>query len=499
MQQGIKNSYAWYVTALLLAIAIITAAEPAFAQATTNDPPVTIANTGEICPNYPGFVNRMIACIGETVIWSVQKHLGAYNTGIIQIIRALFVLAIIMYGILLFMGRGNIAVRDGIMLAIKIGFITWLVINSEFGKLFPYLLGMINWTVGLVTSYVTTQLNPYCGVSQQIWLRVDCVLGLLIGGIIPGIGLSSGLIGFLGAALFSGGTGLALFLLGLGILLVLGMALFQAAFILVSSYIALALLAIVAPLMIPLILFQVTSGYFQKWVRLLIGVILQPIFLFAYLSILLIALDVAILSGPYSVYRSLTCSDPDLYQHQIGTYMLGSSVYVERSGLSAIESFTVNQQPGMFKSKYYPKTSSTVQSGVQGKVNTWDTGAAVPDNAQAPGAEIFQKGNIAIDIPTTGIYFEELAARCGFCDAQAFLPGNEQALFLCTLQYFLRVLISFITAVVVVYIFYTMLQFIPYLSTLISSDLFALPSFARINPTDGMQMNKLKDWLGKGK
>jgi len=69
----------------------------------------------------------------------------------------------------------------------------------------------------------------------------------------------------------------------------------------ISAKIAIAFLIGLAPIFVPLMLLQVTKTYFTKWAMQLLSYLLQPIFIFAFLSLTLVMLDTTIFRGEYSL------------------------------------------------------------------------------------------------------------------------------------------------------------------------------------------------------
>jgi hypothetical protein len=147
-----------------------------------------------------------------------------------------------------------------------------------------------------------------CAVGYDptdIWGRVDCALNTLIGSIFNPKLLLAGLLGFFVCAFISGSFGLFIALIGFAIIFVLIFALLRATYVTITAYVALALMAIISPIFITCILFGTTRAYFEKWLKLTMSFILQPIFLFAYLAMMLAAFDTVIYDGKYSVYRAI--------------------------------------------------------------------------------------------------------------------------------------------------------------------------------------------------
>lgn len=451
--------------------------------------------TGPICSAYvdpltgysvplTGLTSRMVNCILGTVSWATQKYLGTFGNAFIDTVNVLAVMATILLGFFILTGRTQAVGRETVMLIIKVGVVIWMVNLGAFATLFPAVLYTIEWLVGLVTNYtnipLTGILSSSCPYSPFIWNRVDCVINTLVGGLTANVPLNFGIIGLISAMLFSSGVGVGIFFFLIGILLAILKSVFQAMFILLSAYIAIALLVVIAPLMIPLILFRATKQYFEKWLRLLIGVMLQPIFLFAYLTMFLIALEVAVFSGDFSVYRSIACDYATVPGFTIGDYINRSGAIAERSGTSSFLSANFSQRP-----KNFEGTSDGAQTNFAGSLGTIaEKNVTDPDapfatcDANTPGGLAnCSSNNVSIKVMAAQI--SQLAANCNNMNP---------------VTYFVRLILSLFTAMALIYVFSTMLQFIPYLGTLISSgDLFGLPSLMKELPGDLISKSKLQD------
>lgn len=451
---------------------VLASASDSYAQSTS---PIQVVDVnGNICSAYNGFTAKIVNCIQGTVVWATNRYLANFNQAFIDTVNVLATFATLLFGFLLFSGRAQASAREAFTLAFKVGIVIFLVNMGAFATIFPAITNSIDWLINLVSQYTAVSLSNRCPYDPFVWNRIDCALNLLIGGILPGSTIAMGLLGLVSAMLFSGGVGIAIFFFGLALILTVIMAFFQALFILLSAYIALALLAILAPMMIPLILFRTTKGYFEKWLRLMIGVILQPLFLFTYLTIFLIALEISIFTGPYSVYRSIACDAADNSNFQVGTYVNGSGAIGERNGASALMSLVAGQDSSKFAGN--PENTVAQQGGPLGEEAT----KKVADK----GNKLYNNGaGISIDLAANAVDIPWLAQGCNGMNG---------------LTYFIRLLLSMFTALAVVYIFYTMLQFIPYLGTLISSDLFGLPNLSQLMPMDGVNSTKLAQKFGFG-
>lgn len=487
MQLREKSKLGLLLLSVLIALCVfMTDISPAFAQVVAY--PGTLANLfrGDpvpVCASYvdpvsgaviplTGLTARFVNCILGTVSWTVQSYLVIFGNAFVSTVNAMAVLATIFYGFLAFTGRARAVGREGVMLALKIGVVIWMVNYAAFASLFPTVLYTVEWLVGLVTSYTNiTYLGSSCPYSPFIWNRIDCVINLIVGGVTPGGTVFTGMIGLLSVMFFSSGVGVGIMIFLFGIMLTALKSFFHAMYILISAYIGIALLVLIAPLMIPLVLFKATQSRFEKWLRMLIGLMLQPIFLFTYLTIFLIALEVALFSGPYSVYRSIACNAVDAPGFTIGSYLWGSGAVGVRSGSSAILGLDLAQESSGFAGT--PENTTARYSGPEGMVAVKT--AANPATPFAPGTSV----SVAVEVLAAQI--SVLAANCGGMNP---------------LLYLVRLILSLFTTVAVIYIFSTMLQYIPYLGTLISSgDLFGLPNLMKNLQSDQFMKTKLFERL----
>jgi len=289
-------------------------ANPAECQAVISNPQ---RHRVDICPG-TGLLHRMMPCIKETVIRATTSFLLPFSTYMARTVTACCILAVIFWGISMAAGKNNATMRDAFVLAVKIGAVTMFTAN--FGGLYSMVLdateGLASLFFSVSHSFISYQEGFYnsdeaCPViagepnSLFIWGEVDCVLNLIVGGILPSSTISIGLIGFLVACLKSNAIGFLIGLFGILIIILFVLAVFRALYIFVSAYIALSIMMIISPLFIPLILFQVTKAYFTKWLRLTLGFMVQPVIVWAYLNMLMIGFNVIIWAGPNSIYTVL--------------------------------------------------------------------------------------------------------------------------------------------------------------------------------------------------
>ncbi len=319
-----------------------------------SDPDAVIANHKKY-----GIMKRMVICVQGLVIPATYHIMNDFaNDYFYGPIAAAMTLAVLFWGWLMVVGKHSAPMRDAFTVALKIGCVslfTYVLGKSSIWPdgLFPVLINIVDEFSGIVTSYIGYSTSIKCAATlnqADVWGRVDCALNTLIGGIFDPSLLLAGLFGFFVCAFISGTFGLFVALIGFACIATLVFALLRATYVTISAYVALALMAIISPIFITCVLFSVTRAYFDKWLKLTIGFMLQPMFLFAYLSMMLAAFDTVVYDGPYSIYRALVpanvigssgsfrayparnpVTNPD-GEFLIGAWLFDSGVYQEADG-----------------------------------------------------------------------------------------------------------------------------------------------------------------------
>jgi type IV secretory pathway VirB6-like protein len=100
--------------------------------------------------------------------------------------------------------------------------------------------------------------------------------------------------GMIAGLFFSSQFGLLIAVTGIAVVVLMCMAFMQAALAYLASYIAVLVLAIIAPIMIPMFLFKQTKQMFEIWAKAIIGYSLNPVILMAYMSFAVHVLDFVI-------------------------------------------------------------------------------------------------------------------------------------------------------------------------------------------------------------
>ncbi len=417
----------------------------------------------------------------STLVSTLQSAVPTIASGLRYTVMAAIIVAVLLYGIMLTTGNIRALKQQSIMLLIKIAaaLIFSGFLGVTLGGLVPYILGDSSLGITGFIDYMTSAVLGYTATPTQIaleqagcpvfsgaqlasnvWFRIDCVIYQLIGSVSQGgQPLNSGILGFLMACIFSPPIGFSVFLFGVAFLWILLLACARALYTLLTAYIALAILILFSPLVIPLILFSFTMPMVDKYIRLFMGVILQPIFLSAYIGLLMLVAQEAIFTGNFSFYNAVTCNPGS----SIGDYVAGNGFIMQRSDENAIFNFGMNLTPEtlsrQIKSPYLSNT------GTMGKVKQWVSSTV---------NELKGPGNIQIDVPTDMIRWDLLAYYCGATSASQVAA------------YYINIIASLFIALTIAYIFYTMLSVVPYLSAEVAGGVMSVPGFgalgSRLNP-----------------
>lgn len=449
----------------------------------------------DVCPG-PGLTRRIMPCIKETILHTTNLILYPFSEYLANTILVLCVLSIGLLGVMIIAGKTTAPFKDSIVLLVKLGAVSMFALG--FGGMFGALLDIMDYFLVVVTAYVMVpgpfQLSMLEGCPTYndwidapellIWDAVDCSLNSLVGGIFSPISMTMGILGFILSCLVSNTLGVIIGLMGIRLVTQLIWAVIRALYIFIGAYIAIALMVLISPIFIPMILLNVTKSYFDRWLKALIAFILQPLFLFAYLAMLLAAYDVIVYSGPYSLYRAIAgdivekedfCVPYSEGGHNcLGGWLWSNGGYIEDSILK--KGVPINQK-GARKAKKEiimrddAKPAGVINTGMEGsllihviKPYTEEEAIRLDKNNQGRHLrEIGLGGNGAIsgplnlfqiDIPVTAVDWAHLAHLQGYDPREQ----SQMAAFM------IKVLMSFLMALITAYVFLTLIDSLPFIS-----------------------------------
>lgn len=246
-------------------------------------PPAPIGGVAAVCPNSGIFTERIVKCVQAALETTVQTYLLSFSDYIRPAILAAITLSITLFGVQLLMGASQITMRT-FSLLFKIAIVFWLTDN--FGGLTPAVYNTMEDLQTIVTSSLVAN-DPQCPAPANetvvVWSRLDCLTGKLFG-FGPEVSKKAGVLGIVGASLFSGAMGVQLFATAFGAYILILLMVFRAVYTFLLAYSAVAFLILISPLMIPMMVFKVTQSYFSRWLSQLMAAMLEPIILFAFLS-----------------------------------------------------------------------------------------------------------------------------------------------------------------------------------------------------------------------
>ncbi len=496
----------WLVLLCTLMLPVLTpdaAVAYTFSNPPIAGPPDPVTGVIPICPG-SGLTRRVIPCIKENILEATNTFLTPFSVYIADAVAAACTLAVALWGTLLVTGKAQAPTSGFFVLAIKIGAV--VLFTSNFGGLFPALLDSLDYMLGVVGNYVINisglMTNPLCvvpagdPVEMMVWNGMDCLIETLVGGIFSPFSLALGLTGFIFACLFSGSIGFFIAMLGFYMVSQFLFIVARALYIFLSAYIAFAIMVIISPLIIPTILFTATKGYFDKWVRLTSSFIIQPIILFAYLSMLAATYNAVVFTAPYSLAYSLAGSDAGNPGFNIGGWLINKGIYGEKSHMGkAVEIDPKEIIKNLGKAEDLDSgVLATIGERVGASEAQWKSG--IFDFLGVGNSGLADLRHFKIDVPTTAVDWLTLTV----INNVVFPPAHPDAGQPDVITYITQLLLSLAMCCIMVFIMNTLLSFLPFISASILGQPLAMNPMGvgKMAPPGSKAMNNLGNTMGKG-
>ncbi|MCC7259896.1 MAG: type IV secretion system protein [Alphaproteobacteria bacterium] len=285
-----------FVLLLVVAFNVMTP-EAAYAAESTTD-----FTNAQGCPG-DGFTDRIVTCV-KTALMEINQTLTKQIYEILRpTVGAFIVLAVVVFGFGLTTGTVRQPEAEIAMLVIKIGLVIYFLDN--FTDWYPKIMEGVEGMLEVVTVSAGTNAISCGGVlTSDMWARVDCSVGVIFG-FGAGVTLLSGMLGLIVASAGDSALGFTVFMGGLMVLTTLLFSVFRAVFVYIASMIGITFLLALAPIFVPMVLIKGTTKYFEKWLGHMISYLLQPIFLFGFLSLALAAINLTVLEGRHSLAVTL--------------------------------------------------------------------------------------------------------------------------------------------------------------------------------------------------
>jgi hypothetical protein len=303
--------WAFLMLSLMLSLVIYFIPSVAFAQA-------------EPMPGAPECVRE-----GGLTYYAVCNVRGAFNVAVDALLPVyidiaetvmgvVMTIALTIFGIRMMFGAVPRLGAEAFVLLFKIAVIIYAM--DEFDYLYEAIIGTIEDFMMIVTEPLqTSAMAASCQLSVSpddtlaIWQRADCMLGALFGfGAVSG-GLFSGfgviLTGAVGSSVENdllGSIGPMIIMFGATMMLGLLFAVFRAVFMYLIAYLSISFLIILGPLVFLCLLFKRTKPFFDRWLKLIFSLMLQPILIFAFLTLMIICFDKVLFESPNSLVAKVS-------------------------------------------------------------------------------------------------------------------------------------------------------------------------------------------------
>lgn len=262
-------------------------------------------------------VEYIVKCTTAVVKEVFGEFLQGFYNAVFRAGQAVLTLAVTIFGVMLATGAVEKASRDGFVVLFKLGCVLYFVQPHIVTWIFNSGLDAMEELTNAVYQFGNWGQSGRCFDVFTLWDRLDCTLDVLIGTVKDTEngaqlqGVSRGMLHFFASNMASTSLGAIIGMLGFYVTYEVVLAVIKSLHTYLAAIIALAFILMFAPLFVPMIMFKVTRSFFDKWMRIAISFILQPVILFGFLSMMMIAMETMMLTGPGSLLKTI---DPSLDQ-----------------------------------------------------------------------------------------------------------------------------------------------------------------------------------------
>jgi len=289
---------------------------PANRSLETTDADGSRLRCSEIAETKGGVIlGYIVPCVTYTIEGTTERMSQAMIDWLEPTIYAFMTLAVIMFGIRILQGGGQMH-GEGILLLLKMGIVIACLelIPHTF---VPMLYDVMTDSVEIVSGAIgPDESSIHCDIAKYkadgastLWAQMDCLVGKLYGITVgdetgpdgekrPNMLLAASIFGLLGGFLFGGSFGAILFLACVGMLWTMFMVVLRTVVAFLNGYLYASLLLIISPLFLPLILIKASAQYFEPWWKGILGSILLPVIISAYAMFALLLYDKMLFEPP---------------------------------------------------------------------------------------------------------------------------------------------------------------------------------------------------------
>jgi hypothetical protein len=276
-------------------------------------------------PSKPGvynnqFVAPLVKCFTDTTQGIIPAVTNSFivnaKADYLPVVGIMLIIAVAYYGFKLLIGDVQRIKADTIILSLKCAFIMYFMDNAE--VVYLDMVGLLQQFSGIVAQSATQlHLSGFCNAivnppsgadnsawQDNLWQRWDCIFGYILG--LGGGSLAIySMVSFLLLMTFTMGTGILIAVIGIYLIMTLLTAVFRFVHVYFMAMLSLSFLFCLGYMFVPLILFRNTIEYFRKWLMLVFGFVITPVLMFGFMGIMLVAIDVALFTGQYSVWCTI--------------------------------------------------------------------------------------------------------------------------------------------------------------------------------------------------
>lgn len=449
------------------------------------------ALVGGLCPAGAGMVQAIVTCVQDYIIIGAYYFVYGIYPMLEGAIQVFLILCVVFFGIRMVMPMMEKPGRDSMTFLLKFAAVVLFTANMDLilfwlvgapdlaiafaalfaggalgeyiadlgpGALFAYLFGIypagiLGHLIEIVTDFSIfdfgAPLRCPGGVAINIWVRLDCLLDVIIG-VNTAATLSGGMLGFFFHNFFVGSVGVLIFMLGLWMMFSIVLMLLGAIHTYLMAVMMICLLVIVGVLFCPLIMFKNTFDFFQKWVRMMIANLIIPMVLFAYANVMISAFDIVLYSGEHSVFRTFAGDVVDNPAFSIHEYMYGGGMILE-----------VEDKGPIHDQRAANRFNTPGGTVIQGEIDQFGEYGGAGGLFALPG----QIGEIPIALPMQTIDYNVAAGAVGAASGPALMEA---------------VLASMIVAALVSYVLVAMMKFVPMLAEGLAGGVTEAPSIGRV-------------------
>lgn len=355
-------------------MALLLPAQSVMAQAVPASPAPASQSA---CADYYGITSRIVSCVREVVGNAMAVYFEQFYPYIQGMVAGFLTLTVIIFGMLAAYGMLEKIGRDTFIFVLKLAMVSYFSANT--GVIYTTALSVMDAAAGAVVEFTPTsgpltdeatidQSSCYKRMQENIqnsnsktysapWLTVDCMLDSVFGikvdsaiqtmnGKSPpskgaadgwfnknleGNGLSRGMTAFFFSSLQTSVLGLLFGAIGFFFLYGIVWLILKALFVYLGAFIALAFMCLFAPMFIPLVMFRATKNYFDKWVKLTLSFMLQPVIILAFVTFMLAAVDLVLFTGKYSVVYRIAGDASRTANFNLNSYLETNEIITKQS------------------------------------------------------------------------------------------------------------------------------------------------------------------------